>query len=301
MNLGLASAPVRKARDRRAAADHLAARSAADSEARRARAGLSRGLGPDDGEEGALVDGLAGGVDAAAETAAARQRARLSVPAAAVLAGGAAAGLRTAAASAPRSLVPAAAEVAAGRALPARAAAWAAGRAAELVVQVSEETRRTLRASLARALARGAHPREAAREVKALVGLTDRLAGAVRRQRASLIAGGATEAEADRRAAAYADRLRAWRADNIARTEAFRAVNEGRRGLWDELVARGDVRGGEVVREWLSARDERVDDVCHELDGEQASLDGAFPGGYFEPPDPHPSCRCTILYRRSEP
>jgi hypothetical protein len=31
-----------------------------------------------------------------------------------------------------------------------------------------------------------------------------------------------------------------------------------------------------------------------DLDGEVAGLDEEFDAGIFEPPDPHPDCRCSV-------
>lgn len=81
------------------------------------------------------------------------------------------------------------------------------------------------------------------------------------------------------------------RAELIARTESMRAVHEGQREGWDQAVEEGLLTGDER-RVWIVTDDEKLCPECEELDGETASLDGEYPGGYDGPPA-HPNCRCT--------
>ena len=77
-----------------------------------------------------------------------------------------------------------------------------------------------------------------------------------------------------------------WKALQIARTETIRASNYGAVSGWNQT---GLVEG----KEWDAAWD--ACDICTSLHGETAKLKESFDGGYFAPPDPHPSCRCTLL------
>ena len=49
----------------------------------------------------------------------------------------------------------------------------------------------------------------------------------------------------------------------------------------------------ELQKEWLTARDKRVDPICTGLSGARAKPGERFPGGYMAPPA-HPRCRCRL-------
>lgn len=82
------------------------------------------------------------------------------------------------------------------------------------------------------------------------------------------------------------------RSEVIARTETTRAQNMASIEAWRE---------SEVVESkvWYTAEDERVDDECAALHGEEFGLDeNVDPGnsyGRVEGPPIHPNCRCTLL------
>lgn len=178
-----------------------------------------------------------------------------------------------------------------------RAAAWAKTRSASLVREVTDETRAAVRGAVERAVAAGTHPTAAARDVRQIVGLHSRQAAAVSRYRVGLAASGLKPSMVEQRSARYAEQLLRQRAETIARTECFAALNRGRADLWEELVREGVVERGRMVRTWMSARDERTEDVCLALDGQQVGLEEPFSsieGDIFEPPV-HPRCRCTLL------
>jgi SPP1 gp7 family putative phage head morphogenesis protein len=73
------------------------------------------------------------------------------------------------------------------------------------------------------------------------------------------------------------------RAETVARTETARADVNGNVAGWK---ASGVVDG----RKWLAAPD--CCDICQEIDGETADLDGTYPGGVDGAPL-HPNCRCN--------
>ena len=176
-----------------------------------------------------------------------------------------------------------------------RAARWAAAHAAELVRGVTDETRAGVRAVVARGIAAGDTPRQIARMIEPVLGLNERQAASMARAAEILRKDGTPEPRVlqvvDRRADIY----RKQRAMLIARTETFRAVNEGRNDLWQELVERDLVEAPRVERVWVAAMDERTDDICEQLDGERTTLDGEFSGGYSGPPA-HILCRCSLVY-----
>lgn len=175
------------------------------------------------------------------------------------------------------------------------AVAWAERHAAEMVVEVSTETEVAIREVIARTLADRRAPAQAAREIRELVGLTRRQAGAIQKLRAGLVEDGLAEAEIERQVDRAAARALRERATSIARTETMRGANAGQRLLWEQAVRAGELPP-ETEREWLTAEDERVDaEVCAPLNGQTAVLGESFSssvGSLTEPPA-HPRCRCA--------
>ena len=164
--------------------------------------------------------------------------------------------------------------------------------AADLVREVTEETRRALRAIVADGYARGLHPRQQAKEIRQLVGLTTRQQAAVAAYRQSLLDDGFTTAVAEKRAATYAQKLLTYRANLIAKTEAALAANEGQRAAWQALVAHGLLSPEQFEREWIAIV-RGACPICAALDGKRAPLlGGSYPDGSVGPPE-HPACRCT--------
>lgn len=173
--------------------------------------------------------------------------------------------------------------------------AWLRQHAATLVKQVNGTSVKGVRAIIRDGFAAGRHPRSMARDIRAVVGLTEPQSVAVARFRQGLVDAGVPDAMVERRMVRYADRLLRHRADIIARTESMTGINAGRSQLWQQLAADGALDPG-TKREWLTAEDERVCPICGPLNGTPAALDGSYQlntGATVDHPPAHPACRCT--------
>lgn len=89
------------------------------------------------------------------------------------------------------------------------------------------------------------------------------------------------------------DELSKIQSERIARTEVIRTSNEASIDAWRES---GVVKG----KQWFTAEDDRVDDLCAELNGKIVySLKGNFYSKVTEfdngNPPIHPNCRCVLL------
>jgi SPP1 gp7 family putative phage head morphogenesis protein len=77
------------------------------------------------------------------------------------------------------------------------------------------------------------------------------------------------------------------RATLIARTETAQAFEYANQRAMTES-------GVVVGKRWLTANDERTENLCRSLEGITVPLDQPFPGG-VEPGFIHPGCRCTSI------
>lgn len=194
--------------------------------------------------------------------------------------------------------------------------------AARLVSGVGEESRRAIREIVTLGFTEGRPPREQARHILRLVGLTERDAGAVDRMWRRMLEDGVRQA--DSRAETYAARLLRRRAENIARTETIRAASEGKRAGWRKAVEEGYLEAGVAEIVWLVTDDDRLCSLCAPMAGQTVGVVGDFtsdqeatgdlasnPGG-IRPyagdtrpieaqtvggPPLHPSCRCDLTLR----
>jgi hypothetical protein len=81
------------------------------------------------------------------------------------------------------------------------------------------------------------------------------------------------------------------RAQMIATTEITRAYAQGNLNYGDELQAQfPDVA---VTKTWNTNNDDRVCDICGDVDGDEIEQDEKFDNGCDAPPA-HPNCRCWI-------
>lgn len=202
-----------------------------------------------------------------------------------------------------------------------RALNWAENRSASLVTEIRPETMTAIRVQIAEAFRDGLAPREAAREVRKILGLRkDQLqavrnlaaemraadAGTVIKRfppreglrtqhgfRAKVPAGGATEEWISRQTDRYTTMQRNLRARTVARTETLYASNQGQNELWKQAVDAGQLEASQK-RRWLTTPDSRARDDHVEMHGQERGLDEPFesPSGSKIEPGEEPNCRC---------
>ena len=190
-----------------------------------------------------------------------------------------------------------------------RLQAEAAEQSGELITNMTDRHRETIRREIARtyvrnpdgtvdttaALARRIHDRLAVDFPNG--GLTAVQAQAVEnaqtRQLRQYLKRGISAEEAESKLASWRateiERHRKYRARNIARTEVMTSANTGRRAGVDEAVQQGliDPRS---MRRWSAEGNPPTCPICLNVHGTLAPLQGSWPIG--EPPA-HASCRCT--------
>lgn len=199
----------------------------------------------------------------------------------------------------------------------------------DMVQQITDATRDALNYTLYSGALSWKAPAEMAMDIRSIIGLTDRQAGAVLNYRRLLEEGDLTALDRDLRYRTYdrafisavdndttlsAEKIDAmvdgyarnylsYRATTIARTESLRAANMGAREGVEQAVRREGQNRGEVKRFWLIAIDERTCDFCRsipEMNPDGVGLDESYDsieGPVFGPEDSHPNCRCTETFK----
>jgi len=178
------------------------------------------------------------------------------------------------------------------------AVAWVLTRGASLVTQVTIETRNAIQAAVADAFAYGRPPRETAKSLLDLIGLTVRQTNAVDAFREDLVRQGLTDEAVARRAGKYATAQLRKRAMNIARTEIAFAQNGGTQEAWQQASDQGLLDADATRRVWIVTHDDRLDtDTCEPMDDQERGLNEPFrtpQGEEVMVPPVHPQCRCAV-------
>lgn len=170
---------------------------------------------------------------------------------------------------------------------------WIRSHAAEIVTQISEESRQAIRDLVQRSYDKSIPAQTLARMIRQSIGLTSRDALAVTRRRALLIAEGKKPELVERLTERYAAQLLRRRAEMIAKTELIKAETEGQLALWRQQAEAGFINGNLAGVSWIVTPDDRLCQRCSPLEGEIVGLGQLFEGGVTGPPL-HPSCRCTV-------
>lgn len=174
---------------------------------------------------------------------------------------------------------------------------YAQQQAGQLIVNISNAQRETIRGVLGEAFSGNLTKDQAARRIRQGIGLHPRWAQAVitfeekqlARPRPKGYSQERWEAQARKRARTYHDRLLRKRADNIARTEIQTAENLGRYATWTDSIAKG-INGADSRKEW--APGPNACEQCTAMAGEIVRWDAPFSNGNLMPPA-HVNCRCV--------
>lgn len=172
---------------------------------------------------------------------------------------------------------------------------WIEKQSMKLLTEVTDSQRKTIQAIFQRSYDRGLHGSAMTRNLMDNIGLTDREYKALVRQEIAMI-----EAQVPtQRRKTLLDRSRRKklknRAERIARTETVAAQSHGRKTAW-QLGKESGRLPENIEREWISASEsDRLCDICEDLDGKKAPLDGTYDSiaGPLQGPPAHVNCRCT--------
>jgi hypothetical protein len=191
-------------------------------------------------------------------------------------------------------------------------------RGAELVVQITRDTREGLRTTVTRMLARGLPAQQAAALIRPQVGLYDTLQIALDTYTDKLLKKGLDAATVQQETERYATELRQYRAMNIARTEAAFSANVAHREAWEQAAEQDLFDPATATRVWVATPGENTCPICSGMDGVEVGFNEPFTqrkdGTPYQPtyagksalfdasymlgdPPAHPNCACLTVLR----
>jgi len=179
-----------------------------------------------------------------------------------------------------------------------KAVRWAGERSSNLIVEISEEMRATIRSLVSDSVSGMMDTDELARRLSRTVGLHERYARAVDNSWTQTfdeqIRAGRSAAQArtiaDRTADRYRQRLLNVRARTIARTEIHAAQNAGRMAGWEDSISQG-FASPQARKQWITYD---PCDICQPMDGQIVPWDKSFSNGNMMPAA-HPNCVCQAI------
>jgi hypothetical protein len=211
--------------------------------------------------------------------------------------------------------------------------AWINNYRPQLIREITDTTREAIHQTIMDGLRDKKHSTAVARSVREIVGLTAQQASAVNNYRAQLEAqsnlqgmtpatqrliglrdqktvarhlreGHLTQERIDAMVGRYRDNLIKLRANTIARTESFRAMNEGRQLAWEQFARDGLMEESKMRRYWVTARDDRVRPehrAIPRMNPEGVGLKEPFrtPSGLVMNAPLDVACRCVVIMRLS--
>jgi len=170
-------------------------------------------------------------------------------------------------------------------------------RGGKLIREVTQEQYKAINVLVRQAtMSEGMDVQELAKAIRPTVGLTQRQSMAAFHRYEQAKKDGYSEDEARQQQAAYAEKLHRQRAETIAITEMAYAYNYGQQAYMEQCIKDGTIGG--CQKEWITALDERVCDICGSLDKKVVEMDEDFIAGGITVPVPpaHPRCRCVCNY-----
>lgn len=173
---------------------------------------------------------------------------------------------------------------------------YARERSGDLIREITDVTRDAVRGIISNVLSQSQGFETGAKAIYDAVGLTRSQAATTERFRNSLIEQGYPDSMVDSRTEAFRTRQLKNRAETIARTETIRSSNQGQLETWDQAMGKGLIDADSARKLWIVTPDDRICDICAEMDGVSVPYDESFQtdDGEIDAPPLHPNCRCSV-------
>lgn len=134
-----------------------------------------------------------------------------------------------------------------------------------------------------------------ARELRSVIGMSPTQAENVVKYEArlrALVRKPLTDAQIDKKVAAYTRRAIALNADTVSRTASLDSLKLGQKLSWQDAITKGVVNGADLYKRWTTVGDDRVRDSHREMNGEEVPFDGHYSNGDDVPGESDWNCRC---------
>lgn len=164
-----------------------------------------------------------------------------------------------------------------------RVSAWLDQYSAQKVTEISESVRRSIQVAMTQAYDYGFPPKQVARSLRSVVGLTVQQQAYIARFQANLEEQGYKPEHIAAKVEQYHKNWLKYRAETIARTETIDGAVAGQQEGWEQAVDAGRLSKEEYEQSWIITPDDRLCPRCRPMRGERAPIGGVFPGNLSGP------------------
>jgi len=145
-----------------------------------------------------------------------------------------------------------------------------------LIQNISDKTRESIRHVVATAAERGGSTVVQAKYIRDSIGLLPRQAQALRNYEQMLMSEGRTPKQVSKMVERMRARKLTYRAKMISRTETIRSANRGQLALWNQAAEQGLLDASSVRVNWVVTDDDRLCEICNSLKDASVELNGQF-------------------------
>lgn len=168
----------------------------------------------------------------------------------------------------------------------------------KVVQSLGTDAREGLLTAVRQGLQAGKNPREIAKQVRSVIGISPTQAENAVKFAERETAKGKSPEQVARSVAAYEKRAVANNASTNARTASLDAMKEGQRLAWIDAKEKGVVpRDAQLVKTWRGVMDDRERPTHVAMEGQTVPFDSPYSNGQMVPGDSEYSCRCISIVR----
>lgn len=162
-----------------------------------------------------------------------------------------------------------------------------------VIKSLKDDVKDTVRAYVENGLRDGKSPREAARQIRSVIGISPTQEANAQKYEAKLRASEKfTDAQIEKKTIAYRKSAVANNAATIARTAALDSQKLSNRLAWEEAANKGIVDRALMQKTWLGVMDSRERPEHVAMQGQTVPFDSTFSNGQMVPGDTEYNCRC---------
>jgi hypothetical protein len=163
---------------------------------------------------------------------------------------------------------------------------------------LKDEIRETVKAFVENGIRDGKNPKEIARDLRPVVGMSPTQADNALKFQAKLEAKGLPAAKIERQVATYRRKAVALNAETNARTATVDSLKLGQHLTWQDAADKGIVDLALLDKTWVTVGDDRVRLEHQLMAGQTVPFENAFSNGEEIPGESTFNCRCILNYRQ---
>lgn len=168
-----------------------------------------------------------------------------------------------------------------------------------VVNTLKEEVRDVARAYVENGLRDGKSAKAIGRELRQVIGMSPRQAENAAKYEAklrALVKHPLTDAQIEKKVAAYTKRAVAQNAEVNARTATLDSLKLGQHLSWQDAIDQGIVKREDLWKRWTTVGDDRVRDEHVAMNGEEVPFSNFYSNGEDVPGQSTFNCRCISRY-----